>query len=141
MKLLKYLERNQLPKKAAVALINPHFRDSSDTLLKKVLLLMHACQQCAGCRSRESEWKKLIHRFRVQGSCSNAQHFTCPAYHKNPFTEASIVYRTKKTLKATPTSPCFKSWSLSRLQVNSYTSVPTVPVFLIHRLAFSFDSL
>lgn len=59
---------------------------------------------------------------------------------KNLFTEACIVYRAKKMLKADPTSPCFKSWSLSRLQISSYTRGPTVPVFLIYRLAFSFGS-
>lgn len=67
----------------------------------------------------------------MQGSCSNAQHFTCPAYYKDLFSEASIVHRAKKTLlKASPASPYFKSWSLSRLQISSTTNTLTVPVFL-----------
>lgn len=78
----------------------------------------------------------------MQGSCSHAQHFTCPAYHKNLFTEASIVYRAKKTLKEALTSPCSNpGLSGDYCKISSYTSAPTVPVFLIYKLAFSFGSL
>lgn len=77
--------------------------------------------------------KKLIHRFKVQGSCSNAQHFTCPAYHKKLSSQASIVHEAKEMLKASPTTPYFKSWCLSTLQTSSNINILSVPVFLINR--------
>lgn len=52
---------------------------------------------------------------------------------KSLFTSIYCLQAKKMLLKATPTSPYFKSWSLSRLQISSNTNIFTVPVFLMNR--------